>query len=445
MAPAAAHAADGGVHLYLQPFPADAAKLTFTVASVSALAAGGAEVPLKVNLGTAAAAAVARQRLLASGRLPPGSYAGFVVRIGRAALRAERGEVALTVPDTPVRLDVPFVVGPPQAPLFWLVLNYQASVASGFAFTPAFAVVAPSRPIPDQAGLVTDSGADTITVFDKHLRQAVAAIDTCARPSGLALDQFRRRVYVACSKDDEIQSIDIATGDILERARLSPGDRPREVALTPDGQILVSVNTGSNSISFFDASSLTRRERVSVGDAPGSILIDPAGRRAFVFNTMASSVTVIDMATRSVAATLSLDSSPLRGQFSARGDRLYVIHERSPYLTVIDPRQLTMVTRARLRTSASAIAVDSVRNLLYIGSATDTGIDLYDPNALLPVNAMKTRASASYLTIDAAENTLYMVCPDTKSLVVGRLADRTLIAEIDVGEGPYWVSVAGEK
>ena len=128
-----------------------------------------------------------------------------------------------------------------------------------------FSAVTPPRPIADHAGFVTNAGSNTITVFDKHLMQAVAVIDTCAGPAGMALDQRRRRVYVACSKDDEIQSIDVATVRIVERTRVSPGDRPRELALTPDGRTLISANTGSNSISFFDAASLTRQERINVG------------------------------------------------------------------------------------------------------------------------------------------------------------------------------------
>jgi hypothetical protein len=122
-----------------------------------------------------------------------------------------------------------------------------------------------------------------------------------------------------------------------------------------------------------------------------------------------------------------------------------VIHERSPYLTVVDPRQLTIVTRARLRTAASSIKVDSVRDLVYIGASNDLVIEFYDPNVLMPISSMKTRSGASYLAIDAEENRLYIVSPGTKSLAVGSLADRKIVAEIDVGEGPYWVAVMGEK
>jgi YVTN family beta-propeller protein len=292
---------------------------------------------------------------------------------------------------------------------------------------------------------VTNSGSNTITVFDKSLAQAVAVIDTCAGPSGMALDRHGRRLFVACSRDDEIQSIDVTGGEIVQRTRVPPGDQPREVALTPDGTILVAVNTGSNSISFFDAVSLTWQERVSVGSGPRAILIDPGGRRAFVFNTLSSTVSVVDIASRTLAATLSMDSAPLRGEFNRSADRLYVIHERTPYLTVIDPRQLTVLTRARLSSAANAIAVDPVRGLLCLGSSNETAVEFYDPHALLPLYFMKTREGVSHLMIDAEDSRLYMVNPDTGTLIVGGLADRKVVAEIDVGDGAAWVAVMGER
>ncbi len=445
LVPASARAAGEGVQVYLQPLSSDASRLTFTIGSLSAVNLNGAEIPLAVNLRVVTRAESSRQRLLASGRLPTGGYVGFVVSIRQAALRGERGLTALVVPDAPVRIDFPFTVGQRQVPLVWLTLDYQRSAVSGFDFNPVFLSVTPPKPIAEHAGFVTNSRSNTITVFDRTLTQAVAAIETCAGPAGMALDQIRRRLYVACSSDDEIQWIDVATSEIVERTRVSPGDRPRELALTPDGMTLLAVNTGSNSVSMFDASSLARQERIAVGSGPTSIAIDSTGRRAFVFNTLSSSVSVIDIASRTTAATLSTDSSPLRGQFNRRGDRLYVIYDRSPYMTVIDPQRLTTIAKARLRTGVTALAVDSVRDLVCIAGGNEPTLDFYDPNALMPIYSMQARAGVSYMRIDAEHNVLYMVDPDSRSVLVARLADRKVFSEIDVGSGPYWVSVMGER
>jgi hypothetical protein len=58
---------------------------------------------------------------------------------------------------------------------------------------------------------------------------------------------------------------------------------------------------------------------------------------------------------------------------------------------------------------------------------------------------MKAREGVSHLLIDAEDNRLYMVNPDTKTLMVGRLADRKVVSEIDVGDGASFVAVMGER
>lgn len=436
--------ADGGLYLYLQPLPIDAGRLTFTIQSASAIASTGEESPLRLNLTSVSAAQAGRQRLLASGRLPFGSYAGVTLRVTAAALNEGGKPAALTVPDTPVRVNLPLNIGT-QPTVVWLTLRYQDSVTGAFAFNPVFLVATPPRPIADHVGFVSNAGSNTLTVFDKHLAQAIGVIDTCIAPSGMALDQQRRRLYVACSKDDEVRSIDVATGEVVERARVSPGDRPRELALTPDGRTLIAVNTGSNSISFYDALSLARGERLNVGSGPSSIVIDAAGRRGFVLNTLSSSLSVIDIAGRTALTTVSLESAPLRARLDPRSDRLFVIHERSPYMTVLDSRQLTTVGRARLRGGASAIAVDAVRDLVCLGSDTDSMIEFYDPRALMPLFTLRARSAISYLAVDAEDNTLYMVGTAARVLAVARLTNRSLASEIDVGEAPYAVAVMGEK
>ena len=59
-------------------------------------------------------------------------------------------------------------------------------------------------------------------------------------------------------------------------------------------------------------------------------------------------------------------------------------------------------------------------------------------------NASDTR---NFFTMEIVpdDNALYLVSPGTRSLLVGRLADRKVVSEIDVGDLPYWVAIMGEK
>jgi YVTN family beta-propeller protein len=441
----ASRGGEGELYVYLQPLSLDAERTSFSLAEVAAVDGQGTPVPLKLSFTTVRGSDARRQQLLATARIPEGSYAGLSLRVQKASTRREGRDAALLVADAATRVDAPFVLARAKAVVLWLTAGAQQTGASDVSFSPAWSAVVAPRPITARAVFVSNTRSNSITVVDKRVRQAAAVIPTAAGPAGLALDRRRERLYVACSRADEVQAVDVLSGEVVEHAKLSPGDGPRELALTPDGRQLLSVNSGSDSVTIFDLSPLSRQDRIEVGSGPGSLVIDPAGRRAYVFNTLGSTITVIDLARRAVVATVATESSPLRGQFTVRGDKLYVVHERSPYLTVIDADQLSLLTRARLRMAGGAINVDDRRGIIYVGGRDEPAVEFYDPGTLLPVDAIRTKAGVSCLAIDAEDNTIYIVQPDAKRLAIGSLADRKVVADIDVGDGPYWVVAMGER
>jgi YVTN family beta-propeller protein len=253
-------------------------------------------------------------------------------------------------------------------------------------------------------------------------------------------------VYVALSGEDAITVIDVTGGEIINKVRLSQGDRPQEMALTPDGKFLLTVNAGSNTVSFIDALSFFELGRVNVGNGPHSILIDPnTGRRAYVFNTLSGTISVLDIPNRGIVTTLSTDPGPLRGHFNRRGDRLYVIHELTNYLTVIDPSSLSTLRRFQVRIGMNSIKVDNRTDLVFLGRKNDVIVEVYDPLSFVPVDIIRTGGTIAYMTIDGEENNLYLVNEDKKSLLVNNLVGKKMVYEIDVGEGPYWVVVMGER
>lgn len=436
---------EGEVYLYIQPFPQEAERLRFTLEEVCAVSGDGREIPFTLSLAELKAPDLRRQRLLAHGRLPPGPYVGLSFKVKKAILKVEEGEASLLLPERPVRIDFPFTVNRKRAQVISLIFRYEGSIIGGVSFSPSFSVVTPAKPISSVVGYVTNKASHNITVFDKKLRQVVGVIATGAGPAGMALDQRLKKVYVALSGEDAIEVVDVIAQEIINRIRLETGDRPQDLALTPDGRFLLVVNNGSNTVSFVDPISLFELTRINVGNGPNSILIDSRGRRAFVFNTISSTITVLDIPSKAVVTILSTDPGPLRGQFNRRGDRLYVIHEFSSFLTVIDPTSLSVIRRFPVRMGMNSIKVDPRTDLVYLGRKNDVVVEIYDPLAFVSVDVIRTGGTIAYMAIDGEENNLYLVNPELKRLMVSNLVSKRIIYEIDVGEEPYWVALMGER
>jgi YVTN family beta-propeller protein len=432
----------GEIFLYAEPFPKEVAGLSFSLEGISAINEEGQEIPFSPSFQQLKAGEPGRQRLLAMAYLPPGSYRGFSFHVSAAALKSERGEAALAVPGSPVKVDYPFLVEKKNAYVVSLTLN-QEPVKDGH-FTPVFQVSVPQRPLSGLLGYVSNRGADAVMVFDKKKMEVSGAVVTGSDPGAIVVDEVNLKAYVAVSGEDAVALLDLLSGKIINRTALSPGDAPREIALTPDGRTLLTVNYGTNTVSFIDTSSLTEVQRVQVGFAPCSLLMDSAGRRAYVFNSRSNTVSVIDVASMAVVTTLPTETGPVRGQFNARGDRLYVIFSGSPYLDVIDLRTLSLLQRQYVGADACSIKVDPRTDLLYIGRKHDNAVAVYNPFTLIPSYYIRTRGSVSYMTIDAREGNLYLVIPERKTVSVVNLISRDVMGEMDVDD-PFWVAMTGER
>lgn len=436
---------EGAVFLYARPFPQEAERLSFSLDSIDAVREDGTAVPLTLRLKNWTRAALQRERFLAYGVVPPGRYAGFRVRAAKASLSGEGETASLAVAEEPARVDAPFLVRRAQANLFALQFRYRDSVGAGFRFVPAFAAEVPPRPAAGAIGVASSRGMNTVTVFDKVSGRVSGVVPTGREPSGMALSEERRRAYLAATGDDRVDVLDLFENAVVDRLHLKAGDAPVEAAFTPDGRTLLTVNSGSNTVSFIDPSALFETNRVPVGNRPRSVLLDPTGRRAFVFNEFSDTISLIDIPSATVVGTVATDAAPVRGQLSRDRTRLFVIHHGSPYLTVLDTSSLATIRRVYVGTGATALAVDSRTDRIYLAREGAPGIDVYDPSAFLPIDFLPFGGDVAFLTVEREQNLLCVVLRDAETVRMVRLVGKKTALEVDVGEDPYWVSFLGER
>jgi YVTN family beta-propeller protein len=437
---------EGELFVYLQPASQEADRLRFSLAGLAALREDGAQFPLSLALSEFIGTDMTRQRLIATGRLPAGRYVGFLVTIKGASVKAERGEIALIVPETPQKRDFLFKVEKKRALAVTLALKYAESLPNEFTFDPQFFIASPSRPLAAILGYVANAGRNTITVFDKIHLQVVGVIATTGEaPRGIALDQRQKRAYVVLSGDDTIEVLDLNDLSVIARIMLLRGDDPQEAALTPDGQTLLVADAGSDTVSIIDTRSLVETGRIHVGRNPCSVLIDRSGRKAYVVNSLSDTISVIDISYRQVIGTIVTGPEPVRAQFNSVENRLYVIHAGYPYLFAIDPASFSVVKRVFLGAGAISLKVDARTDLVYIGKRNDTVITVYDPFSFSPVASIPTGGAVGLMAIDNETNYLYLLVPGRKVLMVVNLVTRKSVAEIDVNERPAWVTVMGEQ
>jgi len=434
----------GEVYLYLQSLPQEAHPLTFTMHEISLVAEDGAKtILLKSGPELNGRQLIGRQKRLAAKIVEPGRYKALSLEITRASIIGEEGEIDLLVPDQPVVISQDITVLRGKATALFLALAPKEMVAAGFSFTPGFSLVRPYKQ-PSLIGFVSNSRANIVSVFNKRTMGIVEMISTGADPLGLALDQNRRRLYVASSSRNDITVVDVGTGDILGRIRVHFGDDPRQIILSADGGTLVSANYGSNTVSIIDTGSLTEVGRISLESEPTWLVPGSSGLQAYVLQALSNTVSIIDFSRRSLVSSIFLNETPVRGALSPDGLKLYITLQYSPDLLFIDPSSLTIAGRIYLGGRATSLAVDSKTGLVYVGKKTGE-ITVVDASSSMFIDNFFVEGDASFLAIDAEENCLFVLSRNGNFLHKIDLVSKKGVGRLTMEDGSYEVVIMGER
>jgi len=128
----------------------------------------------------------------------------------------------------------------------------------------------------------------TVSVIDTTTNNVTATINVESLPHGIAVSPNGTRAYVAVdipggysgkgnidatSHTGAVDVIDTTKNEVI--ARVSVGNYPYEVAVTPDGNEVYVVNYGSNTTSVIDTATNNVNTTVLVGRSPTAVGIGP--------------------------------------------------------------------------------------------------------------------------------------------------------------------------
>ncbi len=437
--------AEGELYLQAQSLQPEGAGLSFQIASIAAVRPDGVETPLQILRGSLSQDELKDHPLIAWGRLEPGAYTGFRIKVATATLAGPGGVSNLRVAAEPAHTETPFAVERGRAVVLQLDLDYPRSIEGESGFEPVFTASVPRKPLAQISGWCSSGALHEVTVFDKREHAVAAVLPTGRSPWGIAYYSVQNRLYVSLEGDDEVQVFDASVLEEVGRIRLQPADGPRELALTLDRRLLLVANGRSNTVSFVDPASMLEISRVQVGQAPTSILLDRSGARAYVFNARSTFISIVDVANRAVAGTIATEYGPLRGQFNRAGNKLYFVSSSSAYLTAVALPTFAPAGRVYVGLGTSAIKVDASTDLLYVAQAGARRLAVFEPFSLLPIDHIDVPGDVSYMAIDDAENALFALVPEQRTIAVVGLAGKRRLGAIGVGFEPRLFALAGER
>ena len=117
-----------------------------------------------------------------------------------------------------------------------------------------------------------------------------------------------------------VSVIDLATNAHVPQSRLDLSigvasvNLPFDVAFSPDGSRLYSVNLGSEDVSVMDIAAQRRVAIIDVGNAPRGIAVTPDGLKGYVVNSLSDDVSVLDLQALQEKSRIKIQPGPLSPQ-----------------------------------------------------------------------------------------------------------------------------------
>src|SRR6476661_1707940 len=123
----------------------------------------------------------------------------------------------------------------------------------------------------------------------------IAEVPVGLDPEGVAVDLARGRVYVACSRADNVAVVDLETHETV--ARIPVGAEPIDLAYDPATDRIFTANAHSDSVSSVSVIDLDTLETIATVEAEvgaGAIAFDRTRNLVICVNFIAASATFID-------------------------------------------------------------------------------------------------------------------------------------------------------
>ncbi len=155
---------------------------------------------------------------------------------------------------------------------------------------------------------------------------------------------------------------------------------PVDLAISSDGDWIVSANQTSNSVSLIDVNSGTVRDEIRVGEKPQSIAFCPDGQHVLVSSSEGGEVAVLKMGSGSLNAVgvIKTGFHPHGIAINNDGTLAYVALTAANQVAVIDVTDRKMVGQIPVGRGPRFLTLSTDGTKLAVGTSGDRGISIVD-------------------------------------------------------------------
>ncbi len=166
----------------------------------------------------------------------------------------------------------------------------------------------------------------------------------CDEPSDIVTNPNSTMAYISCRNVDMIYAIDLTSDQVVNTLSLRDavshpfGAAPGQLAITPDGSMVLVANELDRSVSLVDTATFTVTTTIPMDMSPAQLAAAPDGKSAYVVGHESGKVTVLDLVNERLLKTIPLPglNGPYGVAFAPDGSAAYAA-AMDGGLSIIDP------------------------------------------------------------------------------------------------------------
>lgn len=237
-----------------------------------------------------------------------------------------------------------------------------------FAYVTQRAMYGPGfrRPPPQSGVCAPSDGYDRGFVYKIDLRSLKIrkVIRLGVLPKDLAVSPDGRLLLVSnwCSYD--VSVVNLSTDRQVKR--IGVGQYPRGIAISPDSRTAYVAMLGERRIARIDLRTLKRSYINGPGGAPRDAIVSPNGRYLYLSLSLGDGVAKLDLRTNRVVARAATGDDPRSMTMAPDGRSLYVVNYASGTVSKIRTRDMRVIQRLRAGRHPVGITYDAATRQVWV-------------------------------------------------------------------------------
>ncbi len=277
---------------------------------------------------------------------------------------------------------------------------------------------------------VANAGSNDVTIIDTATDAVINPAPTGKRPLRPCVAPDGKRVYLPSGPD---RSVTVLGSEGSWIKKLSVGEAPHDMGVSPDCRWGYQPNSGSHTVSMIDIREQSVIGEIRVGLGPGHVTFSPDSRRAYVANTLSDDVSVIDTSCHEIVATIPAGVAAHLPILSHDGKFGYVANFASDDLTVWDTRSERVVTRIPVGIYPHFFAISPDDRWIVVSNTGESSVCLVHAKSHSTRAQLHVGGAPAHLAFDPEGRLAFIGCEISDEVAVIDLAKQRVLELVKAG------------